>query len=540
MTCANLTPLPFELWGCIAFHLSNADIKSLRLTCTLFYNAVPLRLDRVFLSANPLNIEVFRNIASHKKFRHSVTEVIWDEARLPRGPKRLDRSDEGHELLSDEDEPSNAREWAEHYHDYFREKIMERHEYDEESACPIWFKEVCEENLRIIRSRKCADKDRPEHIACREQILAQPPLKQCWKHYQHLLRQQKDVLAGDSDYEAFLFGVKQFPALKRVTITPAAHGYLFSPLYPTPMIRAFPKGFNYPIPYGWLLTGKDKPATAYAWNHYLELRARYRGFSTVMRVLANEPNSVSELVMTSSFLPTGINCTMFDEPCEEYDQFVKVLKNPGFRRLDISLLVGGEDESDLEPCWRSLRNGHLRHALSGATGLKEFRLHTTFDEDIHAEEQYPLISLNEIVPVDKWSDLRHFELSGFVISEDDCISFLPTLSRSIRSIELSMMEFYEVGDWYRMLKMIRRMVFDNSLGGGSSGYGRVIWVEKEVENFIYYDGENPFKESAPLKLPYGTGTVKDLFDPYFERPNVGPSELIRLGICRDKYDVYTY
>jgi hypothetical protein len=472
----------------------------------------------------------------------------------------LDQTDEGHELLSDEDEPSNTREWAEHYHDYFKEKILERHEYDEESACPKWFKEVCEENLRVITSRKGADKDRPEHIACREQILAQPPLKQCWKHYQHLLRQQKEVLDGDSDYEAFLFGVKQFPALKRVTITPIAHGYLFSPLYPTPMIRAFPKGLNYPIPYGWLYTEKYKPATAYAWNYYPELRARYRGFSTVMRVLANEPNCVSELVMTSSFLPTGINCTMFDEPCEGYDQFVKVLRNPGFRRLDISLLVGGEDESDLEPCSRSLRNGRLRHALSGATEMEEFRLHTTYDEDILAEGYYPLISINEIVPVEIWSNLRHFELSGFVISENDCISFLPTLPKSIRSIELSMMEFHDVGDWHRMLKMIRRMVFDStpwrdlnptsrptitvgvsdSFGCGSSDYGRVIWVEKEVENFIYYDGENPFKESAPLQLPYGTGILKDSFDPNFERPNVGPFELIRLGICRNDYDVYTY
>jgi hypothetical protein len=75
----SLTPyLPFELWSCIAGYLTNADVKSLRLTCAQFNNAVPLRIDRVFLSANPLNIEVFRKIASHKKFRHSVNEVIRD------------------------------------------------------------------------------------------------------------------------------------------------------------------------------------------------------------------------------------------------------------------------------------------------------------------------------------------------------------------------------------------------------------------------------------------------------------------------------
>jgi hypothetical protein len=81
--------LPLELWDCIESHLSNADIKSLRLACKQFNNTVFLRLNRVFLSANPVNIEVFRNIASHDKFRHQVNEIIWDEARLYRGPARI-------------------------------------------------------------------------------------------------------------------------------------------------------------------------------------------------------------------------------------------------------------------------------------------------------------------------------------------------------------------------------------------------------------------------------------------------------------------
>ncbi|KAJ5360502.1 hypothetical protein N7517_009693 [Penicillium concentricum] len=55
-------------------------------------------------------------------------------------------------------------------------------------------------------------------------------------------------IADNSDLRAFLDSVRQFPALKRVTITPPAHGHLFVPLHQTPMIRAFPKGFNYFIP----------------------------------------------------------------------------------------------------------------------------------------------------------------------------------------------------------------------------------------------------------------------------------------------------
>ncbi|KAJ5570780.1 hypothetical protein N7535_004440 [Penicillium sp. DV-2018c] len=511
-------------------------MKSLRLTCKQFNNTGPLRLSRVFLFANPLDIEVFCNIASHDKFRHQVNEIIWDEARLHRGPARTDVTSEGHELLSDEDDPDDDKEWAAQYHTEYREDIIESHEYDEEDECPTWFKWGCEETLYVLKCREDRDVDRPDLIARREEVLAHPSLREHWQHYQQLLRQQKDVLASQSDLEAFAFGVKQFPALKRVTITPAAHGNLIIPLYETPMIRAFPKGFNYPIPRGWLYPRAIMdPALAYSWNQYPELRDRYRGFRTAMRVLATEPNFVSELVMTANSVPTGINCTIFDEPCEEYNHFATVLKNPGFRRLDIALLVSGEIEEDLEACRRSLCNGRLRLALGEAKDMEEFRLHAPFHEDPYIDDGYPLIPLRSIVPLEQWSKLRHLELSGFVISQNDCVSFLKTLPNSVRSIELSLLHFVD-GSWYSMLEEIRRMVSESTLWGdrdagsrpkitigvpiveGSPTYGHGIWVEKEVEDFIYGGGGNPFQERTPLNIHLGVGVMRDALEPDFERP----------------------
>ncbi|KAJ5146237.1 uncharacterized protein N7515_000801 [Penicillium bovifimosum] len=457
-----------------------------------FNNTVSLRLNRVFLSANPLNIEVFRNIASHDKFRHKVNAIIWDEARLHRGPARSAEINEGHELLSDEDEPDDNREWAAEYHPEYREDIIERHNYEEGDLCPRWFKNACEETLHVLKRREDRGVDRPDHTARKEQVLAQPLMGELWQHYQRLLRQQKDVLACQSDLEAFAFDVKQFPALKRVTITPAAHGNLITPLYETPMIRAFPAGFNYSIPRGWLYPrALGGSPTAYAWNQYPELRDRYRGFRTAMRVLANEPNFVSELVMTANSVPTGINCAICDEPCEEYNHFATVLKNPGFRHLDIALLVSGQIEEDFE----------------------------------------------SIVPVEQWSKLRHFELSGFVISQKDCVSFLKTLPKSVRSIELSLLHFLDES-WYSMLEEIRRMVSESTLWGdrdagsrpkitigvpivqGSPTYGHGIWVEKEVEDFIYGEGGNPFEERYfPSEIHLGLGVMRDALGPDFERPH---------------------
>lgn len=132
--------------------------------------------------------------------------------------------------------------------------------------------------------------DRPDHVARREQVYAQPPLRERWEYYQDLHRQQNNVLAAESDEDAFLYGVKQFPALKGATVMPAAHGHLFAPLYPIPMTRAFPNGFNYPIPRGWMIRPYSKaPPTAYPWNEFEVLREKYRGFRIAMHVLAMAP-----------------------------------------------------------------------------------------------------------------------------------------------------------------------------------------------------------------------------------------------------------
>lgn len=52
------------------------------------------------------------------------------------------------------------------------------------------------------------------------------PLEVCWRVYQDLCRQQEAVISGNDDENAFRYGPRRLPALKRVTITPAAHKYL--------------------------------------------------------------------------------------------------------------------------------------------------------------------------------------------------------------------------------------------------------------------------------------------------------------------------
>lgn len=79
----------------------------------------------------------------------------------------------------------------------------------------------------------------------------QMPMEEAWEYYQGLLQQQRDVLDSKAHIDALEKHIGSFPALERITITAATHGRLYNPLYETPMIRAFPRGFNHYIPRGW-------------------------------------------------------------------------------------------------------------------------------------------------------------------------------------------------------------------------------------------------------------------------------------------------
>lgn len=171
-------------------------------------------------------------------------------------------------------------------------------------------------------SREGEDVDRPDHLARAEQVAAQPSLKLCWQHYQNLLQQQEDVLFMGPNVDALIYGLKRFPALRRMTITPAAHGWIFAPLYETPMIRALPKGFNYPIPRGWPTGDGETRPEIYAWGSSSEAeKNKWRGFRVVMRVLAQheEDHHIMELRIDVNGLYTDLHCRIFDQPCEEYD-----------------------------------------------------------------------------------------------------------------------------------------------------------------------------------------------------------------------------
>ncbi|OAR03975.1 hypothetical protein LLEC1_07863 [Akanthomyces lecanii] len=525
-----LLQLPKELLDEVTSYLTNHDIKRLRATSKALQNIVLLRVGRVFLSANPLNIQVFRAIADHDEFRHRVTEIVWDDARLIDTDYSL-----GQGLLRAAHIPEGcpAR---------FRRGRR---------AALMWRFNVAEE---VWNGNKI-----PDHVMS---------LEDCWQYYKKLIKEQRAVLETASDVEAPRYGLCRFPSLRRLTLTPAAHGvYMGNPLYQTPMLRAFPETFAYPIPRGW--PGDEESSTPpelYGWqgdedfnrliygpDHTLrpepgctldEYKNIWRGFRVVLRTLAQSEHSISEFVMAIHHRSTGMNCHIFDQPCQEYDDFVALVSRPGFRRLDLALCTGFQEAEE----WCSFRSGLLRDALAAATDLEHFSVPSNMDIDVYgfasqtevledpdAESFLPLLS---VFPVDKWRRLKHFGISRFYVHQSELVTLFAALPLSLRSVEASYMAFVEQDCGYTtLLESLREKLSwrDRALGERPqmqirlsreqrAAPGRYTRVDKAATRFIYRGAlehvPNPFGSEANNNNPVeGLGAVAcSHLAPSFEFP----------------------
>ncbi|KAF5591706.1 hypothetical protein FPCIR_5986 [Fusarium pseudocircinatum] len=514
--------LPNELIGSICSLLCNRDVKSLRLTCRALRNKSYLRFDRVFISANPRNIEVLLAVANHDVFRHRVKEIIWDDNVLRRIPIREGYTRRGYgedESGSDEFPDDENKEWISR--DYVH---------------------LCKESIFYTNSRVLKKNEYEGENELQKQLDNLMPARDSLALYNDLLYQQKKVLSSNADEEAFRYAIQRFPQLTRVTVTPLAHGFLFMPLYKTPMIRAFPSGFVYPIPRTWprddiLREGSGPEGCPEGWLNESE-RTQWRGFCIVAKVLADYANDlqISEFVVDNHKLETGIDYTLFDKPNAEYDSLCKIVARPGFRSLVLSLSIGYREGFDGSEDWGIYKNGRISSLVAKATDLEEVVLQTDYGLDCWSCDMKDFVSLFDIFPIDSFSKgkLKHFGLSGFTVEHDDLISFLSKLPSTLKSIELSFLSIVQPhGNHATILADIRdklgwrhrpasqRIKVSISMRDNQANHGRYICLDKEVEEYIYGDGPPPFftlERFSGAHLTFGTGIVYDEFDPGFAIP----------------------
>lgn len=401
-----------------------------------------------------------------------------------------------------------------------------------------WFHGERDLNLDELENRKTLDElYRPRDFGVYHQVHAELSLEESWTYYQELLRQQDDVIAHGTDIEAFRYALQQFPALQTVTVTPAAHGWLFIPLYETPMIRAFPYGFNYPIPRGWPVTRLTEIDEKLApWE---DSKARWRGYCLVTSILAQDRqhHRVSELRIDSHFLHSGLSCRLFEQPSQEYLEFITCLQNPNLKKLHLSLYV----EFHVDFPWTAFRRNLLRNALANASQLEHFSLETGLDDTSYAphendNHEWPPV-LRTILPINCWTGLQHFRLWNFAVNPVDLISTLSQF-HALQSLELGFL-FLQSGTQHELLVNMRdtlrwherpmhpKIRYAVPILYGNV-QGRAIWIDEEVERFLYHGGENPFVNIAHNKVCYDTGVMRDAYESNFERPHIHDIKYLEL------------
>ncbi|KAI4595024.1 hypothetical protein KJ359_007276 [Pestalotiopsis sp. 9143b] len=391
----SITALPLELCGMVESYLPNRDIKNLRLVSRDFLNKFPLRLYRLFLSANTLNIEVFRSIADHETFRHHVVEIIWDDSLLA-----------------------------------------------ETSTRSLYG------SLVDLRSSRYVVVDDPA-LNWYDIAAAALTFDENWDYYRKLLGQQREAIKSEVDIEALKYGLERFPALRRVTMTSDAHGFLFAPKYETPMIRSFPYGFNYPIPNGWPYRDKDiqsernltqEQATAKeAMGALPQPESRW---PRVLHQLATlEHHHITELLVQSHEKRAAFQTRRFRTQAEEdtylagwplqwrgeyhalnprtdYERpgdFEALLSRPGLRRLEVLFQLKLSPYSEYNRMagrFHSCRHTALKWALEEATDLEHFHIRFQINgfSRVFDLRDWNYLYLDVMLPHDRWPKLQHFGL----------------------------------------------------------------------------------------------------------------------------------
>jgi hypothetical protein len=155
-------------------------------------------------------------------------------------------------------------------------------------------------NPHVLRRVRAESVDRPDQVAQDQPVTEQLPMTESWVYFQELLRQENEVVASKADIDAFRYGLGRFPFMQRVTVTPSAHGFLSAPIYETPMIHAFPRGFNYPMPRPWNFRNMDVRPMSLGWPaQYNILRHPWHGLRYVTQELPQQ-HAVVELVIDAN------------------------------------------------------------------------------------------------------------------------------------------------------------------------------------------------------------------------------------------------
>lgn len=300
------------------------------------------------------------------------------------------------------------------------------------------------------------------------------------------------------------------------------------------MIRSLPALFNYPPPRDWSGTERDSTDLfALSWaadvcgERPLSLE-RWRGFCLVTQALSDVPSHKgTEICIKGAELSTGLNANIFSHRSPEYDCFADILARPGFRRLDLSLAIGYDQQERSDP----LGSGLLRQAIAGATELESLSLalegdpRRFVDEDEDELDESVCVSLDAVFP--PLRKLKYLRLWNLCTPARDLVAFLSQLPLTLQRVDLVCHRFLGADgeDHHGFLEAMRarrvwwgrerrprlRMVMGFTFWRDRT---KMLWLETEVGEYLYGEGRNPYVPCSEVVVS-PMGVIRDTVDESF-------------------------
>ena len=481
--------LPDEILYLITSHLPNRDIKNVRLTNRRLRSTSILRFDRVFLSPSYKNIEVLRAIAGHKEFCCQVKELVYDDARFER------------------------------YTVWTEGEVL--HEWEDDRKPMEEFISRCEQNLDrvggdvagLLRARTGANPKPGEELM---------DVHDNFSLYQQLYEDQQDIIEHGLDTMVLKDAFLAFSSLEKVTVTSEAHQLgIHAPRFPTPLIRSFPPSFNYPAPWPWSGRFDDFNGTSLL-QPWARVKTCWRGPTVVLNALANCERSIPGFSIDVKRNLRGIAHQFFVPSSPELKNFEKMCGN--LEQLDLAINVGRDD---IYNGFRHITSGPLRRALSKATRIRYFSLHTNADISHSGDmERYTDAHTDALqsIPLESWPDLRHLTISHIPVIGETLLTFLSELPPGIGSLTFINLYPFQM-QWSELLEQFKSRL--NYTGGKpditiaksqGENVSRKVWIRDEVARFLD-GGHNPFTGGLNgNEIQWGFGTVRDDYDESVEEP----------------------
>ncbi|KAF1846548.1 uncharacterized protein K460DRAFT_367298 [Cucurbitaria berberidis CBS 394.84] len=523
-----VTDLPAELLAMICEHLSNLDIKRLRLAGKHLAKNVGLRIDRIYISPNRANLDCLQRILDHPRYRNDVGEIVWDDAQLEEYPtldsfrhaigidevkttidieNRLDEAIRGHE----DDSPEY--------------RALERDDFFSSNG------QLTEVGKGILL--RYDDQFSRDIIARSTTVMS---IEQSYNLYQRLYQEEQEIMEQQLDVAALHRAIAGFPKMKRITLTSEVwRPWKLYPLYDTPFYRSLPPGFRKPSVWPWL--GFRQQATSVQAAHRDEvmstrnierLSIEFRGYSIIVSTLLAIPNpKIEEIIIDAGNEYTGISHQLFASPNSDFEATVRMFQLVPLKGLQ---LVINPYCSDSNPD-SLFASGLLKRALAEAQFLEHFDFNPHWLPRTYRHETLDLsFGPNEVLPEATIKRLTTFALRNVSVKENDLEDLLKEMENvehvTLDNIHLKnsaflhhqpdpswVQLFHRLQSYYAASPMVSHPRF---AWIEPTYYGRNYFVDEEIGDFLYRGAECPFENGLQRPLKEGVGWFVDERDKGFK------------------------